>query len=61
MLIGLGVVIHPEISHKILRPMVKELPLYNLHFLVMAKKLNFGQSFSKMAQNSIFLAVTQKP
>ena len=56
-----GVVIHPDVGHKILRPMVKESALYDLRFLSYGQKTAIFGNFFKNGQNSSFLAITQKP
>ena len=39
----LRVVIHPDVGHKILRPMVKEFALHNLQFFSYGQKTSFWQ------------------
>ena len=46
----LGVVIHPDVGHKILRPMVKELALYDLRFLSYGQKTPIFGHFWKNCQ-----------
>jgi len=41
---------HPDISHKILRPMVKELALYDLQFLSYGRKTGIFGHFFKNGQ-----------
>ena len=49
------VVIHLDVSHKILRPIVKELALYNLWFLSYSKKnLLFWPFFQKWPKIAVF-------
>ena len=47
MFIGLGVVIHPDVGHKILRAMAKELALYNLCFFSYGQKTAVFGPFEK--------------
>ena len=55
-----GVVIHPEMPNKILRPMVKELVQLDLPFLSCGQiTVNFDH-FLKMAKFDSVLAITQK-
>ena len=46
----LGVVIHSDVWHKILRPMVKELALYDLRSLSYGKKIAIFGIFFKNGQ-----------
>ena len=52
--IGLGVVIHPDVGHKILRHMVKELALYDLRFLSYGQKTDFLPIFFKLPKIAVF-------
>jgi len=48
-----GVVIHPDIGHKILRHMVKELACYDLRFLSYGQKTAiFGNFLPKKTETS---------
>ena len=50
-----GVIIHPDVSQKILRHMVKELAFYDLQFLSYGKKTVIYWPFlKKMAKKSVF-------
>ena len=56
----LGVVIHPEMQSKILRPMVKELAQFDLPFLSYGQITANFDHFLKMAKFDSILAITQK-
>ena len=54
----LGVVIRPDIGHKILRPMVKELALYDLRFFSYGQKTAIFGHFWIKSPNSQFFGDT---
>ena len=55
----MGVVIHPEMQNKILRPMVKELAQLDLPFFSIGQiTANFDSFFLKMAKIDSYLAIT---
>ena len=45
---------HPNIGHKILRPIVKVLGQYNLCFLIMSENCQFRPCLQKMDKNNSF-------
>ena len=57
---GLEIVIHTDVGHKILRPMVKELALYNLRFLSYGQKTAFSAIFLKKWPKSQFFGYNSK-
>ena len=57
---NIGVVIHPELYFKILRPMVKELAQSNLPCLSYGKNLSFICNISKCYKNDSYLVITSK-